>query len=352
VRIEEVSVMISNRSISRRGFLAAGGGFVGLLSAVASSGGAAFAASGAGPAARPAPGTTTVALVRTPDRADGVRRSLALLGVNPVRGKRVLVKPNFNTSDPTPGSTHNDTLRALLAELKGMGAASLAVGDRSGPEDTEKVLTKKGIPALAAEFGAGVLNFDGLGPDGYVKVAPPGSHWADGFLVARPVVEAEAVVSACCLKTHQYGGIFTMSLKNSVGIVPREGYAYMRELHGSPHQRRMIAEINAAYAPVLIVLDGVEAFTDGGPMTGTLKTAEVVLAGTDRVAIDAVGLAVLKELGSNAAIMGTKIFAQEQIARAVELGLGVDGPERIVIKTADAAGEAYAEKIRTILAAG
>ena len=350
--------MSNHHPVSRRGFLAAGGGFVGLLSALRPSRGASRPGPSVGPgasapgpsAARPGAEATTVALVRTADRAEGVRRSLALLGLNPVRGKRVLVKPNFNTSDPTPGSTHNDTLRALLAELKSMGAASLAVGDRSGPEDIEQVLTKKGIPALAAEFGAEVLNFDGLGPDGYVKVAPTGSHWADGFLVARPVVEAEAVVSTCCLKTHQYGGVFTMSLKNSVGIVPRAGHAYMRELHGSPHQRRMIAEINAAYRPVLIVLDGVEAFSDGGPMTGTLKTADVVLAGTDRIAIDAVGLAVLKELGSNAAVMGTKIFAQEQIARAVELGLGVDGPGRILIKTADAAGEEYASKIRAILA--
>jgi len=38
------------------------------------------------------------------------------------------------------------------------------------------------------------------------------------------------------LKTHQYGGIFTLSLKLHVGVVPtsRHGYDYMRELHGSP----------------------------------------------------------------------------------------------------------------------
>lgn len=344
--------MAVNRFLSRRDFLAAGGGFVGLVSTLKTSRAAAFGENRTGPVSGTGAESTTVALIRTDNRTEGVRKSLEVLGVNPVRGKRVLVKPNFNTSDPTPGSTHNDTLRALLAELKNMGAASLTIGDRSGPEDIEKVLAKKGIAALAAEFGAEVLNFDGLGPGGYVKVTPPGSHWADGFLVARPVVEAEAVVSTCCLKTHQYGGVFTMSLKNSVGVVPREGHTFMRELHGSPHQRRMIAEINTAYRPVLIVLDGIEAYTDGGPMTGTLKTANVFLAGTDRVAIDAVGVAILKELGSNAAVMGTKIFAQEQIARAAELGLGVGSPDRIVIKTADGTGEEYAAKIRTILAEG
>ncbi len=36
-----------------------------------------------------------------------------------------------------------------------------------------------------------------------------------------------------------------MSLKLHVGVVPtfRHGYDYMRELHGSTHQRKMIADI-------------------------------------------------------------------------------------------------------------
>ncbi|MGB9894247.1 MAG: DUF362 domain-containing protein, partial [Candidatus Saccharicenans sp.] len=170
-----------------------------------------------------------------------------------------------------------------------------------------------------------------------------------GFLVARPVIEAEALVSTCCLKTHGYGGVFTMSLKNSVGIVPRQGHTYMRELHSSPHQRRMIAEINYAYQPTLIILDGLVAYVDKGPMVGPRKEANVFLAGTDRVAVDAVAVAILKELGSNDAIMKPKIFDQEQIARAVELGLGVRSPADIIIETPDGASEAYASKIRQIL---
>ena len=127
----------------------------------------------------------------------------------------------------------------------------------------------------------------------------------------------------------------------------------MRELHSSSEdQRRMIAEINYAYKPALVILDGLVAFVDEGPMTGPRKDAGVFLAGTDRVAVDAVGVAVLKELGSNDAIMKPAIFAQEQIARAVELGLGVSSAAAIEIVTPDAASEAYAEKLRKILAAG
>jgi len=336
--------------MTRREFFAAGAGIAGgvMFSAGALSGGSPIAGRGVAGAA----GKSRVALVMTGSRAEGVKKCLDLLKLNPFKGKNVLIKPNFNTSDEAPGSTHNETLKALLERAREMGAKSLTIGDRSGPEPTAQVFDKKGIPELAGSFDAALLNFDELGAEGYVKVTPPGSHWKDGFLIAKPVVGAECLVSTCCLKTHQYGGVFTMSLKNSVGTVPRKGTTLMRELHSSPDQRRMIAEINAAYKPALIVLDGLVAFVDRGPMEGPRKDAGVFLAGTDRIAVDAVGVAILKQLGSNDAIMKPAVFAQEQIARAVELGLGVSSAADIVIATPDAASEAYAEKIRAILAAG
>jgi uncharacterized protein (DUF362 family) len=38
----------------------------------------------------------------------------------------------------------------------------------------------------------------------------------------------------------------------------------MGELHHSPHQRKMIAEINEPFKPALVILDGIDAFVDGG----------------------------------------------------------------------------------------
>jgi uncharacterized protein (DUF362 family) len=127
----------------------------------------------------------------------------------------------------------------------------------------------------------------------------------------------------------------------------------MRELHSSRlDMRKMIAELSLGYKPQLIVLDGVEAFVDGGPSTGTKKEADVFLAGTDLIAVDAAGVAVLKELGSNQAIMERKIFEQEQIARAVELGLGISGPAQIEFLTPDEPSREYAEKLKSILVQG
>lgn len=294
-----------------------------------------------------------VVFFETEDHKAGVISSIRALKKNPVKNKDVLIKPNFNTADRYPGSTHNDTMVALVEEVWSMGAKSVAVGERSYPP-TKGVMEDKGIIPLLEKRDVRVLNFDDLPDKDWVKFNPGDSHWKQGFRVARPILDAECLISTGCLKTHQYGGVFTMSLKLHVGVVPtsRHGYDYMRELHSSPHQRKMIAEINTPYKPDLIVLDGIEAFVDGGPMTGKRAQGNVFLVSTDRVAVDAVGLAVLKVLGSNEAIMGRAIFEQEQISRAVQLGLGAASPSDIELVPADQKSNAYCARVGEMLAKG
>ena len=296
---------------------------------------------------------SVVFFAKTEDRKAGVESALGGLGVKVVKNKAVLIKPNFNTADITPGSTHNDTLIALVEKIWSMGAKSISLGDRSYTL-TREVMEQKGVPALMQERDVSIVDFDNLDPKDWVKWTSKDSHWRDGFRVARPVLEAECLISTCCLKTHQYGGVFTLSLKNHVGVVPttRHGYDYMKELHSSPHQRKMIAEINAPFTPDMVILDGIDAFVDGGPAEGKRARGNVFLASADRVAIDAVGVAILKSLGSNNQIMNSKIFDQEQIARAAELGLGASSPGRIDLLAADDQSRDYRNRVADILNQG
>jgi uncharacterized protein (DUF362 family) len=295
------------------------------------------------------PRRSRVALVRTSDRRRGVTEVLKLMDLRNVAGKRVVLKPNFNSADETPASTHNDTLAQLVTELYERGARGLTLGESSGPPQTRGVMEKKGVFDLARDLRFDVVDFEQIADSEWAPVAAPGTHWPAGFHLPRLVVDSEYTVSTCCLKTHGAGGVFTMSLKLAVGLTPKP---IRRTMHASPDMRRMIAELNTGYKPQLIVLDGVAAFTDGGPSRGDLKAGNVMIAGDDRVAVDAVGLAMLKSLGANAAITSRGIFQQEQIARAVELKLGVAGPDQIDIVTADADSRACADTLRTILAAG
>jgi len=294
-----------------------------------------------------------IAFVKTDIRANGVRQALDLLSVPSMKGKSMFLKPNFNSADPAPGSTHPDVLRTIVQELQILGAGSITVGDRSGMGNTQSVMEKLGVFELADELGFDVIVLDDLKGDDWVMFQPPDSHWQHGFPFARPILESDLIIQACCLKTHRYGGHFTLSLKNSVGMVAKtergDNYNYMSELHSSARQRTLIAEINFAYEPALIVMDGVEAFVNGGPANGKQVASNVVLAGTDRVAMDAVGVAILRYFGTISEISDGPIFELEQISRAVELGLGVDQPEKIEFITDDKDSAAYADQIREIL---
>ena len=302
------------------------------------------------------PSVSHVAFVKTTDRAAGIKRAIDLLGVEKFRGKDLYIKPNFNSSDPTPGSTHQDTLVALLRQLKARGAGPLTIGERSGMGNTREVLNKKSVFQMGKEFEAKVVVFDELGPDDWEIIKQGDSHWEQGFALPRMVRKAGGIVQTCCLKTHRYGGHFTLSLKNSVGlaakVVPGNSYNFMRELHTSPHQRHMIAEINTAYKPDLIVLDGIQAFTNGGPDTGKTVQSNVILAGTDRVAIDAVGVALLRHFGTTPEVSQGAIFDQEQIARAVQLKIGVTSPKQIELVTDDRESADFAKQIRAVLDGG
>ena len=96
-------------------------------------------------------------------------------------------------------------------------------------------------------------------------------------------------------------------------------------------------------------MDGIEAFVGGGPMNGKRAKWNVFLASSDRVATDAVGVTILKLLGSNDQIMTPKIFEQEQIARAVEIDLGASSPSEIDVLPADDQTHEYQNRVVDVL---
>ena len=288
------------------------------------------------------PKIAKIALHKTQDRIAGVKKVMELLDFPTMQDKHVVVKPNFNTADPPPASTHNDTLRQLITEIKNRGASEITLAERSY-QNFETVISAKGIDQMANELGFSIKY---LGDDEYEIFKQNTQHWANGFRLAKTISNAEYIVSTCCLKTH-HTGVITMSLKLSVGILPS---LHMQELHGSERINSMIAEINLAYRPELIVMDGITTFIDGGPSKGTEKRGDVMVAGSDRIAVDAVGTAILKDLESPR-ITG-EIFRHEQIRHAVDLELGIKQPDQIEFVTDDEISRNYAQRLKGILMQG
>jgi uncharacterized protein (DUF362 family) len=130
---------------------------------------------------------------------------------------------------------------------------------------------------------------------------------------------------------------------------PQDGYNYMAELHSSPHQRRMIAELNRSIPCDLAVMDATEGFSKGGPEQGTRIAPNVILASTDRVALDAAGIALLRLYGSTPEVMRGRIFEMDQIARAAELGIGVKSATDLRLVALDSESKDLVLDMRRIL---
>jgi uncharacterized protein (DUF362 family) len=294
-----------------------------------------------------------VFILKTSNRATGVPALLSRFALQDYSGKKVALKANFNSADPFPASTHLDTLRTIVETLKNAGTNRITLCERSGMGDTAQVLEQMGVLDLSRELGFDAVVLNDVGKEDWVKFEHKDSHWLRGFYIAKMFLEADKIVQTCCLKTHRFGGHFTLSLKNSVGLVakkvPGGMYDYMWELHGSPFQRQMIAEINNHYKPDIVVMDGIKAFVTGGPEKGKEVEPNLLLASQDRVALDAVGVCILKMYGAKGKIAEAGVFDQDQLKRATELGFGAKSPEDIQLTPLNKESQVDAEQIERVL---
>ena len=96
-----------------------------------------------------------------------------------------------------------------------------------------------------------------------------------------------------------------------------------------PTSGQMIAEINANYNLDFAIMDGVKAFVTGGLESGTVVEPGLMLASRDRVALDAVGVSILKLYGAKGKVGSEDVFEQDQIKCAAELGFGVRSADEI-----------------------
>lgn len=284
-------------------------------------------------------GCSKVFIAKDTDRTSGIKNVLKFFNLRNFSKKNISLKANFNSADSFPASTHHETLQCLINCLKKSGADKITLLERSGMGDTRKVLEKRGVFRLSEKMGFDIVVLDEEMRDNWVNIERNGTHWLKGFYLPKIIGKSDKVIQTCCLKTHGFGGHFTLSLKNSVGLIakrlPGSLYDYMAELHVSPYQRSMIAEINNYYPVDLVLMDGMKAFVDGGPAHGKIVEPKLILASKDRVAIDAVGVAILRYFGTTKNVSNGKIFDLTQIRRAAELGVGVSNPEDIEIVPLD-----------------
>lgn len=297
-----------------------------------------------------------VAIVKTSDRRYGIPKAVALLGGVDVQNKDVYLKGNYNSPDPFPATTHPAALQTTIELLMQQGSRRIILVERSGMGDTRQILEKLNAVESLRKLGAGFLPLEEMEAEAWRPKDLSGSHWVRGVEAPSFLVEGACVVQICNLKTHRFGGQFSASLKNSIGLIAKYDekgvYNYMKELHASSNQCQMIAEVNQLYSPELVIMDAVQSFIIGGPESGESATPGILLASQDRVALDAVGMAILQHFGAEAPLRDQPIFEHGQIKRAVELGLGAQSAEEISLVADDRESRSLAAKLENLLKKG
>ncbi|MFQ6111575.1 MAG: DUF362 domain-containing protein [Nitrospinota bacterium] len=281
-------------------------------------------------------GKSLVALVRGASRAEAIEEGLRALGglgkaFEGRRGGKVLLKPNFNSSDPFPASTHPEHIDAAIRELKALGITEIALGELGGVLSlpTRGLMGRLGMEAFCEERGIELIYFDEA-PWARFRV-PLAENWGGELIALELLKEGWDVVSLPVLKSHGNGGRFSLSLKNTYGFIhPRDRI----RAHFDPRMEAMLAEPNLLYEPAFIILDATKCFISGGPYVGEVREPRCMILGDDRVAVDAVGVALLRVIGSELS-QERAPWEHGQIRRAAELGLGARGPEELELITLD-----------------
>lgn len=257
-----------------------------------------------------------------------VDRAIALLGHLGQaigRGDRVLVKPNFNSPDPYPGSTDLVFLRAVLELLLEAGAR-VTIGESSGGiwRPTRNVFRKLGVFELARHLDVELVAFDDKAGD-WVKIKINGDYLS-AVTMPRSAYEADKIVYLPCMKTHAFSR-FTGALKLAVGFMhPGE----RRALHAR-HLEQKVAEISLCWQPDLIIMDGRKTFVSGGPDKGQLAEPGLVLVSGDLVAIDVEAMKVLLSYKAKNKLMANP-WQSPQIITALKHGLGVGSDDYIIVE--------------------
>lgn len=258
------------------------------------------------------------------DLKESIKRSISLIGGigKLVRnGDTILLKPNYNTADPFPGSSDPDFIKAVIELLYEAGAEKVIVGERSAYLDTRKVLERAGIVEACEEVGAEIRVFGRNGwrvifdRRGWRRVKVPGGLYLRTVSIAKETFEIKKIVYVPLIKTHHLAE-FTGSIKLSMGLVKplfdQIGF-HIR------HLRQKLAELCLVVKPDLIIMDTRKVFITGGPAKGELRTPNLVMASGNQVAIDVEGVKILQGYKGNS-LEGKNVWGLIQIKHAVELG--------------------------------
>ncbi|MBW1698565.1 MAG: DUF362 domain-containing protein [Deltaproteobacteria bacterium] len=215
------------------------------------------------------------AVERAVDLAGGIREY-----VKP--GQRVLINPSWVTAVTRKEQaviTLPEVSRAVADIVKNAGARPIIAESSAIGIDSEKVIAESGYQKLR-NMGYEVVDLKNTET---VMIPVPNGKIFKEIQSFRPVQEADAIIPVAKLKTHDQMEL-TMSIKKLKGLLSDK---YKREFHQQGVFQACV-DWYEAISPRLCVVDAVYCQEGLGPIFGKPVEMDLIVAGSDGVAVDAV----------------------------------------------------------------
>ncbi len=216
---------------------------------------------------------------------------------------KVLIKPNLCTERADMKHVANTSFAVMESVVRRLRDLTphVTIGESDGPRYTvEQAYEANGIYDLVKKYGVTAVNFSNE-----EQVWVPNEALGK-WNFARRFLETDYFVTLPVLKTHATT-VFTGSLKNQWGCVPRKD-----RLIWHKHLDRLLCDIAALVPAKLSIMDGIVGMQGRGPINGYPINANLVVGGTDEVAVDATSMR----------LVGLDPYSSGHVRLAGERGIG------------------------------
>ena len=229
-------------------------------------------------------------------------------------GDKVMLKPNFNCSFPTPLSTDPGVLAAVLEILLDYGV-KVEIGEMSGRADgpTAKVVKNLGLLPLFKRYGVPLIMFE---EDEWLELKVEGKYW-QSYHIPRSIYEADKRIYLSNMRCHS-SARFSASLKLGVGWLSADDREIMHSDRTTTEA--MVAELHLGWQPDLVIIDG-RRCTVNWHGRGPYVFPNVIMASGDMVSIDSEAVKILKQYPAENRI-GVPLTELDQLRVAREHGIG------------------------------
>ncbi|MEN8255577.1 MAG: DUF362 domain-containing protein [Verrucomicrobiota bacterium] len=239
----------------------------------------------------PNPQAPRIHVAHGPDAYANTLAVLELADLSPVAGKTILLKPNVGRMAEF-GTGVNTNPQVVAAAIDAFRAADATVAIGESPitgVKTMEAFELSGMADMARGKNCPLIDMDERQP---VKVPVPGGKAIDSLKVCADVFDFDFVVSIPVMKIHMHTGA-TLAVKNMKGCLWRRSKVDLHmlpQLEGTADKSLDIAigDMASVLRPHFSIIDGSVCMEGLGPGAGTPKKLDVVLAGGDAFATDAV----------------------------------------------------------------